>query len=202
MARRKKRDERPAAVIEATPIEVAEQEDQYAIAPAGDGAPARDLTVVRPVDLIARHERSFDENELIRLGALDPIVRARNAAGQIAAVWPREALMAPISTDDRQAVKVEHASFDRPAMDGAWRYRRVETKNNRGAEGKGQFALLGPTSSEQLRHLDLDVAMALTFEYMVRQRTMIALDEETLLPWLGHAATSKRPALRGAARLG
>jgi hypothetical protein len=193
MARRKKRDERPAAVTEATPIEVGEQEDQYAIAPAGDGAPARDLTVVRPVDLIARHERSFDENELIRLGALDPIVRARNAAGQIAAVWPREALMAPIWHDDRQAVKVEHASFDwSQQVDGAWRYRRVETKNNRGAEGKGHLAP-SPNPLGLLRHLDLDVAMALTFEYMVRQRTMIALDEETLLPWLGYRYLERPP---------
>ncbi len=193
MARRKKREARAAVVTEATPVPDGEQDELYAVAPAGDGTPARDLTVVRPVDIIARHERAFDENELIRLGALDPIVRARNAAGQIAAVWPREALMAPIWHDDRQAVKVEHASFDwSQQVEGAWRYRRVETKNNRGAEGKGLNAP-SPNPLGLLRHLDLDVAMALTFEYMVRQRTMIALDEETLLPWLGYRYLERPP---------
>lgn len=193
MARRKKREARSPAVRDATPIQRPEPDDPYTVVPAGAGTPARDLTVVRPVDLIARHERSLDEHELIRLGMLDPIVRARNAEGQIAAVWPREALMAPIWHDDRQAVKVEHASFDwSQQVDNAWRYRRVETKNNRGAEATGH---IGPSPNPLglLRHLDLDVAMALTFEYMVRQRTMIALDEETLLPWLGYRYLERPP---------
>jgi hypothetical protein len=119
-----------------------------------------------------------------RLGDLAPVRQARTAHGDVVVVARRVLLQSPIWFHARLANK--HAFTAWVWDEGHGVRRGISTVNSEPLDGRPAGGKQVLASGGLLRFIDLDLLLALAYHWQETGETMIDVDQETVLSWIGY----------------
>ncbi len=119
-----------------------------------------------------------------RLAELTPVRQARSAQGDVVVVARRVLLQSPIWFHSRLAGK--HAFTGWVWDEGHGVRRGISTFNSEPLAGRPGVGKQVLATGGLLRFIDLDLLLALAYHWQETGETMIDVDQETVLSWIGY----------------
>ena len=119
-----------------------------------------------------------------RLAELTPVRQARSAQGDVVVVARRVLLQSPIWFHPRLAGK--HAFTGWVWDEGHGVRRGISTFNSEPLAGRPGVGKQVLATGGLLRFIDLDLLLALAYHWQETGETMIDVDQETVLSWIGY----------------
>lgn len=119
-----------------------------------------------------------------RLAELTPVRQARSAQGDVVVVARRVLLQSPIWFHPRLAGK--HIFTGWVWDEGHGVRRGISTFNSEPLEGRPGVGKQVLATGGLLRFIDLDLLLALAYHWQETGETMIDVDQETVLSWIGY----------------